>query len=1056
VVARGHDGGAVAVASTLSPGQTFAGYRIESVLGRGGMGVVYLATQLALERRVALKLLAPHLAEDARFRERFLRESRIAAAIEHPHILRVYDAGEEDGTLFLAMRYVEGADLGAHLERERRLAPDRALGLLAEVAAALDTAHARGLVHRDVKPGNILIDAAGEAYLFDFGLTKPAAAEAGLTGTGEVVGSLDYMAPEQIRVGPVDGRADQYSLACVLFECLSGRPPFRHETAAQTMWAHLQEEPPSVADERPDLPSSLDAAVARGLAKQPDERYPSCGELVASARAALNGAGEAVVAAPARRSLQRWAWPIAVAGALLLAAAVAAAVVALTRDSGTDALTSLAPNSVGVIEPASNRIVAQIPVGRNPTSVAYGEGAVWVLNADDQTISRIDPETKEEQRFGTGLTAIGLAAGEGAVWVLNAGSQETATPVRTVTRIHPETGATVTIELPPGNAFEAGARVPGAREIVVGDGAVFAIGADGLVSRIDPRANEVAASIDAGVVPGSIAVDNGALWVAERFGKTLVQVDLGSGEVVATLDVDTVFVSGIAAGGGLVWATDSIAGTVWRIEPGGISQTIAVGEGAAGIAYGEGSAWVASTGAGQVARVDAGTASDVETIAIGSTPQAIAVGAGAVWVAAGEGVEQPETTEGEVTPLPASFCGDLLYEGDAAGPQYLIVSDLPLRGGSAALGRPIEAAIEQVLREREFRAGPYRVGYQSCDDSSTQEGFDTDKCIANSRAYGANGSVLGVVGPVHSDCAQFEIPIANQAGLAMVSPTNSATYLTNGEPSDSPNILARLYPTGTRNYLRVMPNDRAQGAAHAMLAAELGATSVFVLGDDQRLLYPFHRATDLLGIEIAGESVIDPEAASYADLADQVAGSGAGMVFLADFLDSVQDGQLLRDLRARLGEDFPISTGDGWFPEGAVEVAGDAARGLLISTHGIPNPELPAEGQAFVAELAPALPGEEVPSFSVVYGAQAVEVLLDAIARSDGTRASVVQQLFATRVANGLIGDFSFDANGDPTLQAVTFMRVAPPSEGETIVGQKGAVLDRVITVPPELLAEEG
>ena len=214
-------------------------------------------------------------------------------------------------------------------------------------------------------------------------------------------------------------------------------------------------------------------------------------------------------------------------------------------------------------------------------------------------------------------------------------------------------------------------------------------------------------------------------------------------------------------GGGLVWATDSIAGTVWRIEPGGISQTIAVGEGAAGIAYGEGSAWVAATRAGLVAGIDPDTAAEVQSIPIGSTPKAVAVGGGAVWVAVGEGVEQPETTEGEVTPLPASFCGELLYEGDAAGPDYLIVSDLPLRGGSAALGRPIEAAIEQVLREREFRAGPYRVGYQSCDDSSTQEGYDPAKCIANLRAYSANQRVLGVVGPVHSGCAFVEIPIAN-------------------------------------------------------------------------------------------------------------------------------------------------------------------------------------------------------------------------------------------------------------------------------------------------------
>ena len=265
--------------------------------------------------------------------------------------------------------------------------------------------------------------------------------------------------------------------------------------------------------------------------------------------------------------------------------------------------------------------------------------------------------------------------------MLNAGDLGSARPVRTVTRIDPDTEATETIELPPGNTFEVGRGALVAQEIVVGEGAVFAVGADGLVSRIDPSTNEVVASIDAGVVPESLAVENGALWVVEE--NTIVRVDLGTGEVAARLDVDTVFLSGIAVGGGLVWATDSIAGTVWRIEPGGISQTIAVGEGAAGIAYGEGSAWVASTGAGLVARVDPDTASDVESISIGSTPKAVAVGAGAVWVAVGEGVEQPETAEGEVTPLPASFCGELLLRG---------------RRGGAPLPHRVRPAIARRLR----------------------------------------------------------------------------------------------------------------------------------------------------------------------------------------------------------------------------------------------------------------------------------------------------------------------------------------------------------------------
>jgi hypothetical protein len=286
------------VTSRLAPGSTFAGYRIDGVVGRGGMGVVYRAWDVALERPVALKVIVPELAEDVRFRERFLRESRIAAAIEHPHILPVHAAGEEDGVLFLVMRFMDGEDLRTLLEREGRLDPDRATALLTQVAGALDAAHGKGLVHRDVKPGNVLIASSGEAYLCDFGLSKPAMSDTGLTKSGEFMGTLDYVAPEQIQAGPVDGRADQYSLACVLFECVVGRPPFHEEGAQplQMMWAHVQQKAPSLVAERPDLGAELDTVLTRGLSKTPEERYGSCGELLAAALATFGG--HAVAAGP--------------------------------------------------------------------------------------------------------------------------------------------------------------------------------------------------------------------------------------------------------------------------------------------------------------------------------------------------------------------------------------------------------------------------------------------------------------------------------------------------------------------------------------------------------------------------------------------------------------------------------------------------------------------------------------------------------------------------------------------------------------------------------------
>jgi serine/threonine protein kinase/DNA-binding CsgD family transcriptional regulator len=279
-----------AAGTDLDLGSELAGYRIERLLGRGGMGVVYLATDLALDRHVALKVLAAERAEEEGFRERFLRESRLAAAIDHPHIVPVYAAGEADGLLFIAMRYVEGTDLAALLEHEERLEPERALAFAAEIAHALDAAHERGLVHRDVKPSNILIAThAGRehCYLCDFGLTRKITAPSSLTRAGELIGTVDYLAPEQIEGGPVDARADLYGFACVLYESLAGEPPFARENLLRALWAHVRDEPPSLSSRRRDLPAELDDVLATGLAKDPGERYATCADLVAAALHAL-------------------------------------------------------------------------------------------------------------------------------------------------------------------------------------------------------------------------------------------------------------------------------------------------------------------------------------------------------------------------------------------------------------------------------------------------------------------------------------------------------------------------------------------------------------------------------------------------------------------------------------------------------------------------------------------------------------------------------------------------------------------------------------------------
>ncbi len=274
----------------LEEGSLFAGYRIGPMLGRGGMGVVYEATETALDRNVALKVIAADAAADEVFREQFERESRVAARVDHPNVIPIYAFGGEGGRLFIAMRLVPGLDLGAKLA-QRRLEPAEAARLIGQVAEGLDAIHAAGLVHRDVKPSNILlagVEGSEHAYIADFGLAKQAATTSGLTRGGRVVGTLDYVSPEQIEQGPVDARADVYGLGCVLYRALTGRVPFERETDAAKLWAHVHEDPrpPSALG---GVPTDFDPVIERALAKEPRDRYPSAGDLGRAAIAAAAG-----------------------------------------------------------------------------------------------------------------------------------------------------------------------------------------------------------------------------------------------------------------------------------------------------------------------------------------------------------------------------------------------------------------------------------------------------------------------------------------------------------------------------------------------------------------------------------------------------------------------------------------------------------------------------------------------------------------------------------------------------------------------------------------------
>src|SRR5919204_496655 len=393
-------------------GTELAGYRIERVLGHGGMSVVYLAHDPRLKRKVALKVLAPELAEDESFRVRFLRESQLAASLDHPNVVPVYEAGEVDGLLYIAMRYVVGTDLKALLRAEGALAPERALVLVGQVASALDAAHERGLVHRDVKPSNVLLTGRPgqeHCYLADFGLST-SASDRSVADARQIVGTIDYVAPEQIRGAEVDGRADVYSLACLLYECLVGEVPFRRASDVAVIYAHLEEPAPKASERAPTLSTAVDAVLERGTAKLPDERWQTSAALVEAARAAL---GDGAARVRVRRRSRR----LGISAALTGVAAAAAAVAALMLGGGGPALAQ--SDSLVRVDPATNRPMHRITVGDTPTAVTVGGDAIWVANRADGTVSRIDPgRNAVDKTIRVGAAPLDLVAGLGAVWVV--------------------------------------------------------------------------------------------------------------------------------------------------------------------------------------------------------------------------------------------------------------------------------------------------------------------------------------------------------------------------------------------------------------------------------------------------------------------------------------------------------------------------------------------------------------------------------------------------------------------------------------------------------------
>ncbi len=664
----------------ISIGSVLGGYRIEGLAGEGGMGRVYRATQMGLSRQVALKVIMPELATQPDFRERFSRESRLTASIEHPNVIPVYEAGESDGQLFIVMRWVEGTDMRSVIVREGMLDPERVVAIVEQVAAALDAAHGGGLVHRDVKPANVMLTRSHgveHVYLMDFGLTKQAGAGTALTKTGAFVGTPDYMPPEQIKGERADARTDVYALGCLLFNALTGRPPYDRDTEVAKMYAHLHDPPPSLLEARPGTPAGLDAVVSRALAKEPEGRYPSAGDLGRAARAALTGADpsqperslatglaapgatelspppvapqpspatpateatpaapppEATPAAPAAApptppapaAPQRSRVPgLAFVGALVLGVVVAILAVAGVFSGGGGGSDGNGSGSDqtggGAAKATAPEVVKTIPAGDGPDGIAVDGNTVWVSNSTGNSLTRLSAVANE--RIGAaipvGRNPDEVEAIRGVVWVAN-------TDDGTVTRVEGAAQKTFQVGLGP-------------EGLSLGKQFLWVANGDSdSVSRIDLASGTVEPPIAVQNKPVGIYAGPTGVWVTNSFSGSVSRIDPASGEVIATIEGVGKNIRSVTEAFGKVWVSSAVDnGSITRIDPasGEIVDRIQVGDKPKEMVAAGGYLWVVNETSGSVMRIDPKRGKVVgKEIKVGETPVGLAAGAGALWV----------------------------------------------------------------------------------------------------------------------------------------------------------------------------------------------------------------------------------------------------------------------------------------------------------------------------------------------------------------------------------------------------------------------------------------
>ena len=604
------------------------------------------------------------------------------------------------------------------------------------------------------------------------------------------------------------------------------------------------------------------------------------------------------------------------AAAVVAALVVVAAVFAVTRDEVDAGLAASADEShVVAVDAATGEVRRRIPAGRTPSALAARAGSVWIVDADAQTVLQVAEDARAIETFSTGATPTDVAAGADAVWVVNGRPLRSAQfvgPVGTsVVRIDPTT-RTERAEVPLPRRVGAVSNLV-ANHVAVSRDAVWVVTPDYGVARLNASTGAVT-GVSRAIRASAVASGRAGVWALGIDG-TVALLDERSGRPKAQTRIPATSVTSIAVGEDAAWVTSGTDGTLWRVSGGRgpVLGSVDVGRGVTDVAAGLDSVWVTNPLAGTLTEIDAATVTPERTVELQGVPDSVAVDGDTVWVSVVAGPSAAATNEvSGVQALPSTACEPVVAgKGES---DLLVVSDLPLQGGIRITATQMAQAIAFTLREREFRAGRFRVAYQSCDDSIARTGlYDEAKCAANARAYADNADVVGVIGTLNSPCALAAVPVLNTAeggALGMVSPLNSFVGLTREGVGIPPSLPSSLYPTGRRNYLRVYPTDDLQGAALALRAKDLGAKRVFVLDDDEPgygelMATGFETAARRLGLDVAGRSSWNPQARSYDALTERVARSGASAVFVGGLLDS-NVAQVIQDLRERLGKDVAI------------------------------------------------------------------------------------------------------------------------------------------------------